>query len=204
MIKYPFKKNSAADRFCNISNVDWKTGYSEEIPIEILNKYDLSLGNGGSWCRSDGPLGKIFNITRIKNKGSIIGVKLDGFNKNKKSQNISSEIRNYFKNNKCIVLNINSKFIEIDHKDGRKDDLNVDIKQENKDFQPLHKTVNIAKRDHCKNCLLTGNRFDATLLGYKYSQWIGPTKYKGSCIGCYWYDPYNFNKEISKKYIKKM
>lgn len=204
MIKNPFRKGSAADRFCIISNVDFKTGYSEKIPIEILNKYDLSLGNGGSWCRSDGPLGKIFNITRVKEKGSIIAVKLDGFNKSKKSQIISSEIRSYFKNNKCVVLNISGKLIEIDHKDGRKDNLTVDINQKDKDFQPLHKTVNVAKRDHCKKCIKSGNRFNATQLGYKYPQWIGPQQYKGSCIGCYWYDPYKFNEEISKNYKKKM
>jgi len=204
MIKSPFRKNTAADRFCIISNVDWLTGYSEIVPIEILNKYNLSLGNGGSWCRSDGPLGNIFNVTRIKDKGSIIAVKLDGFNKTKKSQIISHEIKKYFKDNKCIILNIGGKFIEIDHKDGRKDNLLVDINQCNDDFQPMHKTVNIAKRDHCKKCIQTNIRFDARLLGYYYAQWIGPIEYKGSCIGCYWFDPYKFNSEISKNYKKKM
>lgn len=203
-LKYPFKKNSWADLFCHISNVDWKTGYSKEISVEALKRFGFPFGNGGSWCRTDGPLGKQFNITRTKTKGAISSVKLDGFNKKYKSQNISCEIKNKFKNDRCVVLNIGGQFIEIDHKDGRKDDIIVDIVQDINDFQPLHKTVNVAKRDHCIKCIESNIRFDATLLGYSHSQWIGPTEYKGSCLGCYWYDPFRFNVEISKHFTKEM
>lgn len=202
MIKYPFTKDSAADRFCRIANVDWSVGYSELVNINVLNDNSLSMGNGGSWCRSDGPLGKIFNITRIKEKGTIVAVKLDGFNKNHKAQIISTEIRNHFKGDKCVVLYINSGFIEIDHKDGRKDNLSVDINQNIEDFQPIHKTVNVAKRDHCGKCIESGVRFDATVLGFKYPQWIGPEEYSGSCVGCYWFDPFVFNGMISEQYEK--
>lgn len=203
-IKYPFKKGSWADIFCQISKVDWKTGYSKKITVDELKKYGFEFGNGGSWCRSDGPLGKQFNVNRIKYKGRIVAVKLEGFNKGNKSVNISYKIRKMFKDKKCIVLYIGGSFIEIDHKDGRKDNLLVDVNQDEEDFQPLHKTVNVAKRDHCKKCISDGIRFDATVLGYSQSQWIGPKKYSGSCIGCYWYDPYMFNKEISRHFSKVM
>ena len=68
------------------------------------------------------------------------------------------------------------------------------------DFQPLSKTANNAKRQHCKICRETGKRFDATRLGYSVKQYKGNQKYEGSCIGCYWYDPLMFNKKVSKDF----
>ena len=201
-IKYPFRENSSADIFCKISKVDWKTGYSDAVSVDKLKEYGFQFGNGGSWCRSDGSLGKQFNINRMKHKGRIIAVKLEGFNKDNRSSNISLDIRKIFKSEKCRVLYIGGNFIEIDHKDGRKDDLLVEINQNENDFQTLHKTVNVAKRDHCKKCVSTDVRFYATALGYSEPQWIGPKEYIGSCVGCYWYDPYVFNKKMSENFLK--
>jgi len=79
--------------------------------------------------------------------------------------------------------------------------LHIDLDEQ--DCQPFHTVVNKAKRQHCKQCKETGIRYDATQLGYSVSQYIGPDEYKGSCIGCYWYDPNEFNKQISKDYNKK-
>ncbi len=45
-------------------------------------------------------------------------------------------------------------------------------------------------------------RFDARVLGYSVAQWIGGQEYHGSCIGCYWYDPFEFNQKISVNYNK--
>jgi len=45
-----------------------------------------------------------------------------------------------------------------------------------------------------------GKRFDATRLGYMTSQWVGDKEYKGSCIGCFWYDPSEFNAQVSSKF----
>jgi len=95
--------------------------------------------------------------------------------------------------------------IEIDHKDGRQDDprltdmasVSVD------DFQPLSKAANNAKRQHCKECRATGQRFDARRLGYQVGQVKGNGEYRGTCIGCYWYDPKAFNWEVSKGYVKE-
>lgn len=201
--KIQFKKNSYADRFCSIANVDWDTGYSDDISKYKLISFGFSFGNGGGWCRNDGPLGKVFNITRTIKYGQIVSVRLDGFNKIIKSGSISNHIRKTFKNSRCAVLGIKGSYIEIDHKDGRKDDLNVDIHLDPSDFQPLHKTVNVAKRQHCKNCINNNIRFDAKQLGYSTSYWIGDEKYRGSCIGCYWYDPVIFNKKISENYKQK-
>lgn len=198
----PFQQNSYADRFCSIANVDWETGYSDDVPKYELVALGFPFGNGGGWCRSDGSLGKVFNVTRTISSGQIVSVRLDGFNKSIQSKGITGYIRKLFKGAKCTVLCIGGNYIEVDHKDGRKDDLNVDIDPDPEDFQPLHKTVNVAKRDHCKECVATGIRFDAKQLGYSCSQWIGDSKYRGSCVGCYWYDPVLFNEKVSKCYKK--
>lgn len=187
--KHPFRTDSHADKFCKVSNVDWNTGYSDDVPTYELIESGFTFGNGGGWCRSDGPLGKVFNITRTHKHGKIISVRLDGFNKGIQSSRIDNAIRKVFKGARCVVLYIGGNYIEIDHKDGRKDDSNVDVCQDSADFQPMHKTVNVAKRGHCKNCVATGIRFDATQLGYSGSQWVGDNVYRGSCVGCYWYDP---------------
>ena len=84
-----------------------------------------------------------------------------------------------------------------------KDDWRLNDKslQQLDDFQPLCKTANDAKRGHCKKCRETGKRYDAKRLGYSESYTYGTANSK-TCVGCYWYDPIAFNKEISKDFIK--
>jgi len=94
------------------------------------------------------------------------------------------------------------KVIECDHKDGRYDSetySNVS-NQDTNDFQPLHRNVNLSKRTHCNNCITSNKRYDARKLGYIIGWYNGDESYKGSCVGCYWYDPYIFNREISKHF----
>lgn len=198
----PFQHGSKADIFCKISNVDWETGFSRDVSLNELREAGLALGNGGSWCRDNVGLGEIFNIKRTKHRGTITSVRLTGFNKSNTSKRVSASIRNHFKGGKCVVLAIGGSNIEIDHKDGRKDDTLVDSTLDPVHFQPMNKAVNIAKRTHCNECKASGKRFDARLLGYACAQWVGDTCYQGTCVGCYWYDPYKFNTEVSKIYTK--
>lgn len=53
--------------------------------------------------------------------------------------------------------------------------------------------TNYAKRQHCRRCRETGQRFDAKQLGYPVGQTKGNGQYRGTCVGCYWYDPKAFN-----------
>jgi hypothetical protein len=72
-------------------------------------------------------------------------------------------------------------------------------KQTPKDFQPLSKAANNAKREHCKKCKESGVRFDAKNIGYPVSQYKGNTKYQGTCVGCYWYSPSDFRDKLKLK-----
>lgn len=195
----PFRVNSKAYRFFERADVNLETGYSREVKRDELLSMGLGTTNGGDWCRSDGPLGKYFNINRKREGIRISSVQLCGYSKNIFDRQIPQRIRDNFQNSSCVVLYVHK--IEIDHKDGRYDSYQQ-LSDKINDYQPLHPVVNKAKRDHCRKCRETGLRFDARNLGYKFSQTAGPEQYVGSCIGCYWYDPFVFNKLISKDFKK--
>lgn len=193
---------------------------------EFVGKYkDLQLGNGGSWCRASSSLAKKYIIEFDKSKtsgNSIDAVRLVGFNTSKTfNQNIRQDIKDFYKNQNCVMLGINGNSentkIEIDHKDGRKDDHRIsDTKtQKLEDFQPLTKAANDAKRQICKRCKATNKRWDAkNLKGNPYSFYEGDENYTKElgCIGCYQYDPVAYrktsvvkiSKEITENIMKKL
>lgn len=173
---------------------------------EFVGRYkSLELGNGGSWCRKESTLAKsyIIEFDKTKTQGNRIdGIRLNGFNKTEiGSQSIRQDIIDEIKKKRCLILDTGNPVP--DHKNGRKDDLRVmNLKtQELSDFQPLSATANYAKRQHCKVCAETGNRYDAKRLGYPVSVTQGTLKYEKplGCVGCFWYDPLVF-----RSYLKKI
>ncbi len=181
--------------------------FSREVSIEELKAIhpDFESTNGCQWARSDNSyLGKKYIINRPKTKGKVSAIKLDGANNKsiKRNRSIKSEIVNSISKKRCSILDVGTN-IEIDHKDGHYDVLtNQDIAtQKESDFQPLSKAANDAKRSHCKKCVVSGKRYNATALGYTHGFIFGDEDTK-TCQGCYWYDPKYFNKIISKDYKK--
>lgn len=203
--------------FIELANPD-KNGVSRWVKSsEFVGKYkDLQLGNGGSWCRASSSLAKKYIVEfdkTLTSGNSIDAVRLNGFNKNQTfNQNIRSDIKEFYKNQNCVMLGVqgfseNTK-IEIDHKDGRKDDWRVsDSKtQRLEDFQPLCKAANDVKRQICKNCKLTNKRWDAkNIKGNPYSFYEGDENYTEElgCVGCYQFDPVEYRKESTKKIAKE-
>lgn len=177
---------------------------------------ELTLGNGGSWCRKSSSLAKAYNIEFDKSitpGNSIDRIRLNGFNKEDQfNQNIRKDIKDFYRQQNCVMLGINGKSentkIEIDHKDGRKTDLRIsDLSQQRlEDFQPLCKAANDAKRQICKECKLTNRRWDAkNIKGNPYSFYEGNENYTDSlgCVGCYQYDPVEYRKVCVKKISKE-
>ena len=98
--------------------------------------------------------------------------------------------------------------IEIDHKDGRKNDERISSLEGQKieDFQPLCKVANDVKRQICKECKKTNIRWDAkNIKGNPYSYYEGNEKYTEElgCKGCYQYDPVEYRKESVRKITKE-
>lgn len=180
---------------------------------EFVGKYkQLQFGNGGSWCRKESQLAKkyIVEIDKSVTSGnSIDAIRLNGYNNEKTfNQAIRKDIKDFYKDKKCVMLGVcgfseNTK-IEIDHKDGRKDDWRVSNPdtQTLDDFQPLCKAANDVKRQICKECKSTNKRWDArNIQGNPYSYYEGGEQYTEElgCKGCYQYDPVEYRKESVKK-----
>ena len=150
-----------------------KQGVSRWVSVsEFIGKYkQLRLGNGGSWCRANSSLAKEYIVEFDKSKktgNSINRVRLFGLNNNKiLNQNIRKDIKDFYKTQNCVMLGINGNSentkIEIDHKDGRKNDHRLSNLTEQKltDFQSLSKAANDIKRQICKKCKETNKRWSA-------------------------------------------
>ena len=189
------RRGTMAWLFLELAQPD-ELGFSRRVGIEeFVGRYErLRLGNGGSWCRDDGPLAKKYNIRRHKARGRITAVELQGFKKVPIEKPIPAWIRQKLQNERCAVLDVSN--VEIDHKDGRRDDPRLADPERVTldDFQPLSKAANNAKRQHCKVCRETNQRYDAKRLGFPVSQSRGNGVYNGTCVGCYWHDPKAFVK----------
>lgn len=194
------------------------SGVSRWVYItEFVGRYSvLRFGNGGSWCRANSSLAKEYVVEFDKSHtqgNSIDAIKLNGFNSAETfNQSIRKDIRDYYKEQRCVMLGVkgfseNTK-IEIDHKDGRKDDWRVSNAdtQRFEDFQPLCKAANDVKRQICKDCKISNERWDATnIKGNPYSFYKGDKNYTEElgCIGCYQYDPVEYRKSCARRISKE-
>ena len=206
-------KKSLSELFIQLASPN-ENGVSRWVYVdEFVGEYEsLKLGNGGSWCRRESPLAKRYNIELNKSisKGvSIDAIRLNGYKTEETfNQTIRKDIRDFYKTQKCVMLGINGKSentkIEIDHKDGRKNDFRVaDLSQQTlNDFPPLCKAANDVKRQICKRCKETDKRWDAkNIKGNPYSFYEGDENYTEGlgCVGCYQYDPVAYRMECAKK-----
>ncbi|PUD85116.1 HNH endonuclease [Helicobacter pylori] len=201
---------SKKELFLELAQPD-KNGVSRWVSVtEFVGKYQgLQLGNGGSWCRNNSSLAKEFNLEFDKGQtlgNSIDRIRLNGYNTECVfNQNIRQDIKNYYKQQCCAMCgacgNSENTQIEVDHKDGRKDDPRVsDLNAQTfDDFQALCKACNDKKRQICKECKESGYRFDATKIpGNHYPFYEGVAEYDG-CVGCYQYDPIQYRKTCNDR-----
>ena len=193
-----------------IDTIGWENeaeGISPIILMEDLCQINTYFRptNGNQWARShEGVIGSKYIIDRKKKDGQAYSIQLVGFNSSLRGlRSIRKDIHDTVKRQRCVVLDTSTQ-IEVDHKNGRYDDEKVSKTESQTidDFQPLHKSVNDAKRQHCKRCVENHKRYDAKRLGYKEG-WVYGDEDDLICKGCYWYDPKEFNKTISKDFVKE-
>lgn len=207
------KKETKNSLFLELAQPD-ENGVSRWVNVsEFVGRYEsLKFGNGADWARSDGNLAKIYVLERDNSQttgNSVDRIRLNGIKKDESSNQIRADIKKEIQKRRCVVLGTSNP--ETDHKDGRKDNPRVmNLKtQVLDDFQPLSKAANTAKRQFCKECKATDNRYDAKRLGYPISFTKGDIKYAKplGCIGCFWYDPLDFRsylKEIDLEELHKI
>lgn len=211
-------------------------GISDLMDMEKIHQ-TLKLGNGGSWCRLDGKFGKKYKVMTIKQNGSmrfswnidqvevrefknryknldygpgvkIRYIKLFGFrNGIATSRSIREDIRLHYKNLPCVCCGSNHN-IEIDHKNGLYNDLDVlNLKtQKTEHFQPLCKHCNDQKRTSINYTKKTHKRYPASkipMLEHIGVDFTHGNEYfdgfdKNWSVGTFWYDPVEFLKCIFK------
>jgi hypothetical protein len=191
-----------------IGNIN-KKGVSDFISIDARDlkkrgckphEVDLFKSNNGvAYLRRDAPLSKRYMIQRNYHKvnGSLMGFKLTGFNNNLYfSRAIPQEVRKATLENyghKCIWCGSTDR-LEVDHKNGRYNNVSNNVN----DFQILCKSCNDKKRERCKKCVLTGQRFNVqnsiSKVLFKVPFTCGGGKYndKIGCKGCFLYDIEDF------------
>mgnify|MGYP001049805368 CR=1 FL=1 len=200
------ENKSLTDLFLELAKPD-ENGVSRWVSkTEFTGRYArLAFGNGASWARKEMPLAKKFAVEFDKSVtpgNRIDRIRLNGLNNGDYTQHIRADIRKDIKARRCVVLGTSNP--EVDHKNGMKNEDRVmrNEAQRLEDFQPLSKAANDAKRQFCKECRRTGIRYDARLLGYPMSYYIGGAQHNGeedACVGCYWYDPLEFKRHLVEK-----
>ena len=204
---------SKVELFLELAKPD-ENGVSRWVSVtEFTGKYEsLRLGNGLDFGRRETSFAKKYIIEldkKVTPGPSIDRIRLNGYNRQDSfSQYISPEIAKVIRQKKCVMLGVNGQSantrIEVDHKDGRKNDMRVanPATQKESDFQPLCKAANDIKRQICKECKLTNRRWDAkNIAGNPYSFYEGNENYTEElgCVGCYQYDPVEYRKRSVRK-----
>ena len=210
MQKPYFKEGTKPYLFVKIANPN-NEGISRWVSkTEFVGEYaPLMFQNGADWCRKESSIAKYYILEfdkSVTRGNSVDRIRLNGYKAEEDrlgSQAIRSDIKNYYKKKRCVVLGTSNP--EVDHKNGWKNDDNVMKNlstQRLEDFQPLSKAANDAKRQFCKECRRDGKRYDAKKLGYPMSFYKGGKKHNGTstgCEGCFWYDPIEFRKHLTEK-----
>ena len=186
---------------CELIKPD-RDGFSDWFNVpdlkDLLPDYVGQIGGNGSDLFTRSHLARAFNFEprqAYETKGGakvrrraygLVKARAEAFP-------IRKDIRDEIRKQPCAVLYTKSQ-IEVDHKDGRKDSwlVNDPLLQRPDDFQALHKTANNVKRQVCRSCSQSNQRFDARLLGFSIGWTEGAAQYEGTCRGCFWYDPRAF------------
>lgn len=199
------------EKFVDLAKPD-ENGHSRIVTRAEFEAIGLKLGNGGDFCRKSSKLYQLFkfSVNKTITKGnSIDEIQLQGYNEDFQfKQHIASWIREKLEKENCVMLGCNGTSentrIEIDHKDGRKEDtrLSDPAQQKITDFQPLCKAANDVKREICKKCKENNKRWNAkNIKGNPYDFYEGDENYTENlgCVGCYQYDPVEYRVSSAKK-----
>lgn len=187
----------------NLEQLVDPTKFPQTITIEQIEQLGIVFGNGAGLLRKDGSFCMKYDIEKHRTKGSgnkVTGLTIRGYAQAPAQRSkIPKEVRDYYRGQPCPVTGIGVGVNEIDHKDGWTSQGTAIT-----DFQPLSKSANDAKRQFCKQCRDTQQRYDARRKGFSVG-WISGGSIRNQqegCVGCYWYDVALFHKTVSQKFKK--
>ena len=211
-----FRDGTFADKMENFlieyGGLDAETGISEQIEVSDAEAFDLRFTGNGSILRPESAFRRKYNVEYEKEGRRIARFRCSGYNcEDKAKQGIRKDIRDYYSKMPSVWSGLTTN-IEVDHKNGRKDDLRLnDLSQQSyDDFQPLTKAENDYKRQKCKECKRTDIRPSGkdddcpfNFLGIDYTE--GTSQYDNctKCRGCWLYDIAKFKNDALTLRIKK-
>lgn len=124
---------------------------------------------------------------------------------------LASRIKKLYDNQEAFLLReLTPNQLEIDHKfpqirwgDNEKENsLTMSESEIKKRFVLLNRSNNLLKSRHCEKCVKTGKRgiFPGVYFWHQGDEnWQGEDKYdENGCVGCFWYDPYQWREELNK------
>ena len=126
-------------------------------------------------------------------------------------QKLAKRVKKVYSNQEAMLLReMPPRELEVDHKfpqvrwckdesENKVDMSEVEIKEK---FILLTRSNNLLKSRYCERCVKTGKRghFPGIYFWYEGNEnWQGTSKCDESgCIGCFWYDPYQWREELNK------
>ena len=214
-MRMAIKNQSKTQLFIELARPD-ANGHSRWVSVdEFVGKYSgLVLGNGFAWGRKNSMLCRKYIVETDKNVtsgNSVDRIRLNGLNQEETfRQTIRKDICDEIRSRRCVMLGVSGQsentIIEVDHKDGRKNDMRVSdmSTQRIEDFQPLCKAANDIKRQICKDCAKSDKRWNArNIEGNPYDFYAGGEDYEGTCVGCYQYDPVEYRKSSARRIVEE-
>ena len=156
-------------------------------------------GNGSNFFTRNSPI-LDFALEAELNGNKVVRRRLAGLAYkpvNSTARTIRPDILRQIRSQPCALTGSTSN-IECDHRCSRRPPNTQPQLQHVEDFQPLSKAANCRKRQACNECMQTGERFDATPLGFSVG-WTNGNLHTQSCEGCFWFDPREFRKAFVLK-----
>jgi hypothetical protein len=181
-----------------------ENGYSDWYLLDDLEaafpEYKGQIrGNGSAMFNRGRGVGKLYVCEKEQEGGRNVAVRLAGYCQDSRSNSVPASVRRVIivPQARCSLCR-NSKNLECDHADGRKDTSNQVDDTDPREYQALCKNCNIMKRSACNACAKTGDRYDARPHGFRKGWWVGGKRYQPAslgCEGCFWHSPIRFIRE---------
>ena len=187
-------------RHANPSN----DGVSREVFLNEpeMENLMLTFGNGGDWCRDSSSINKWFVLEKRYDGGTIVSLKLSGFNYSSPitiDNSFPEHVKNHHKGRTCVITGTHHR-CEYDHTVGAKlyQDAHDPFLKTIESCQMLHKSLNCIKRNHCAICQQFKRRYEYPgpipfihgniVLEVKEGEKFIVSE-NNPCKGCYWFNP---------------
>ena len=124
------------------------------------------------------------------------------------SQYLARKVKEIYKNEEAVFLRqMPPKVLEVDHKfpqvrwnsDEEENKPTMNETEIRAKFILLTRSNNLLKSRYCEKCFKTGKRGSFPGIAFWYEgneNWVGGLHDEKGCVGCFWYDPYEWRKKL--------